>query len=53
MGSPGAPLQFPRGLQDPNSNFCPADVGAFYLYDIALSQQQIIQNFDATKHRYI
>jgi len=53
MGSPGAPLQFPRGIQEPNSNFCPADVGAFYLYNTALSQEQIIQNFDATKHRYI
>ena len=48
-----APLQFPRGIQDSTYNFCPADVGAFYLYNTALSQETIIQNFDATKHRYI
>ena len=32
--------------------FCPADVGAFYLYNTALSQETIIRNFDATKSRY-
>jgi uncharacterized repeat protein (TIGR02543 family) len=57
MGNSQAPLQFPRGIQvtDPryNFNFCPADVGAFYLYNTALSQETIIQNFDATKHKYI
>jgi len=52
MGSPGAPLQFPRGIQEANFNFCPADVGAFYLYNTALSQENIIRNFDATKSRY-
>jgi uncharacterized repeat protein (TIGR02543 family) len=53
MSSSGAPLQFPRGIQDSIYNFCPADVGAFYLYNTALSQETIIQNFDATKHTYI
>jgi hypothetical protein len=53
MSSSTAPLQFPRGLQDTGANFCPADVGAFYLYNTALSQENIIRNFDATKPRYI
>jgi hypothetical protein len=53
MPSPTAPLQFPRGIQETNANFCPADVGAFYLYNAALSQEDIIRNFDATKHRYL
>ena len=47
-----APLQFPRGFQDASYNFCPADVGAFYLYNTALSQADIIRNYDATKTRY-
>jgi hypothetical protein len=47
-----APLQFPRGIQETGSNFCPADVGAFYLYNTALSQEDIIRNYDATKSRY-
>jgi hypothetical protein len=46
-----APLQFPRGFQD--GYFCPADVGAFYLYDRAVSQEDIIRNYDATKARYV
>jgi hypothetical protein len=50
--SPLAPLQFPRGIQEGSFNFCPADVGAFYLYNTALSQETIIRNFDATKSRY-
>jgi hypothetical protein len=53
MPSPTAPLQFPRGIQETGANFCPADVGAFYLYKAALSQEDIIRNFDATKHRYV
>jgi hypothetical protein len=53
MPSSTAPLQFPRGMQDTNYNFCPADVGAFYLYNTAMSQEDIIRNFDATKSRYI
>ena len=53
MPSPAAPLQFPRGIQEGSSNFCPADVGAFYLYNTALSQEDIIRNYDATKPRYI
>lgn len=52
MGSALAPLQFPRGIQETGSNFCPADIGAFYLYNSALSQETIIRNFDATKSRY-
>jgi hypothetical protein len=53
MPSPNANLQFPRGIQETGSNFCPASVGAFYLYNAALSQEDIIRNFDATKHTYI
>lgn len=49
---PTAPLQFPRGIQEANTNFCPADVGAFYLYNTAVSQEDIIRNYDATKSRY-
>jgi hypothetical protein len=48
-----APLQFPRGIQESGSNFCPADVGAFYLYNTAISQENIIRNYDATKTRYV
>ena len=48
-----APLQFPRGIQDTGANFCPADVGALYLYNTALSQENIIRNYDATKPTYI
>ena len=47
-----APLQFPRGIQETGANFCPANVGAFYLYNTALSQEDIIRNYDATKPRY-
>jgi titin len=47
-----APLQFPKGIQEGNS-FCPADVGAFYLYNTAVSQEDIIRNYDATKSRYV
>jgi uncharacterized repeat protein (TIGR02543 family) len=53
MPSPTAPLQFPRGIQDSTFNFCPADVGAFYLYNTALSQENIITNYDATKSTYL
>jgi hypothetical protein len=47
-----APIQFPRGIQESTFNFCPADVGAFYLYNTAVSQEDIIRNYDATKSRY-
>ena len=47
-----APLQFPRGFQSVGGNFCPADVGAFYLYNRAVSQEDIIRNYDVTKARY-
>ena len=47
-----APLQFPRGIQESIFNYCPADVGAFYLYNTAVSQEDIIRNYDATKTRY-
>lgn len=51
-----APLQFPRGFQEIvagiEQNFCPADVGAFYVYNRAVSQEDIIRNYDATKSRY-
>jgi hypothetical protein len=52
FGNNAAPLQFPRGIQNVGSNFAPADVGAFYVYDTALSQETIIRNFDATKATY-
>ena len=52
-----ANLQFPRGVQDiylgVPINYCPADVGAFYLYNTAVSQEDIIRNYDATKSRYV
>ncbi len=47
-----APLQIPRGIQETGSNFAPADIGAFYYYNRALTQQEIIQNFDATRERF-
>ena len=47
-----APMQFPRGIQEGSFNYCPADVGAFYLYNTAVSQEDIIRNYDATKTRY-
>lgn len=47
-----APLQFPRGIQESGYTFCPADIGAFYLYNQAVSQEDIIRNYDATKARY-
>jgi hypothetical protein len=47
-----APLQFPRGYQDGTFGFCPADVGALYLYNTTVSQEDIIRNYDATKARY-
>jgi hypothetical protein len=50
--SNNAPLQFPRGIQDGAFNYCPADVGALYYYNTALSQEDIIRNYDATKERY-
>jgi hypothetical protein len=53
MPNPSAPLQFPRGIQNDPFNYCPANVGAFYLYNTALSQEDIIRNYDATKSRYI
>jgi hypothetical protein len=46
------PIQFPRGIQESTFNFCPADIGAFYLYNTAVSQEDIIRNYDATKSRY-
>lgn len=46
-----APLQFPRGIQE-GQTYCPADVGAFYLYNTILSQADIIRNFDATRARF-
>ena len=53
MISSNAPLQFPRGIQNPGEGYCPADVGAFYLYKTALSQEEVIRNYDATKSRYM
>ena len=47
-----APIQFPRGIQQGAFNYAPADVGAFYVYNTALSQETIIRNFDATKPTY-
>jgi len=48
-----APIQFPKGIQEGINTFCPADVGAFYLYNTAVSQEDIIRNYDATKSRYV
>lgn len=47
----GAPIQFPKGIQQ-GSTYRQADVGAFYLYNTAVSQEDIIRNYDATKSRY-
>lgn len=47
-----APIQIPRGIQNSTFNFAPADIGAFYYYSRALTQQEIIQNFDATRARF-
>jgi hypothetical protein len=52
LPSNNAPLQFPRGLQAAGGYYAPADVGAFYVYNAALSQEDIIRNFDATKATY-
>lgn len=49
--SNNAPLQFPRSIQGWD-NFAPTDVGAFYVYNTALSQEDVIRNFDATKSTY-
>jgi len=46
------PLQFPRGINDGNGNFAPADVGQIFYYNTNLSQETIIRNYDATKARY-
>lgn len=46
-----APLRLAQGIQD-GGNFCPCDIGAFYYYNTALSQEDIIRNYDATKSRF-
>ncbi len=49
--SPNAPLRLAQGIQS-GGNFCPCDIGAFYYYNTALSQEDIIRNYDATKSRF-
>lgn len=48
---PGAPLQFPRGLQE-GSNYAQADIRAIYYYNTALSHEDVIRIYDATRSRY-
>jgi hypothetical protein len=47
--SPTQNLTFPTGFGGEGE----CDIGQFYYYNTELTSTQIIQNFDATKHRYI
>ena len=47
--SPTENLTFPRGFYGEGE----CDIGQFYYYNTELTTTQIIQNFDATKPRYI
>lgn len=42
-------LTFPTGFYGEGK----CDIGEFYYYNVELTPEQIIQNFDATKHRYM
>jgi hypothetical protein len=42
-------MTFPTGFGGEGK----CDIGQFYYYNTELTTTQIIQNFDATKHRYI
>jgi uncharacterized repeat protein (TIGR02543 family) len=45
-------MTFPRGFPQGTSEYGKCDIGEFYYYNAELTTTQIIQNFDATKHRY-
>ena len=47
--SPTQNLTFPKGFYGEGK----CDIGQLYYYNTELSVTQVIQNFDATKHRYI
>jgi uncharacterized repeat protein (TIGR02543 family) len=47
--SPTQNLTFPTGFYGEGK----CDIGQFYYYNTELTTTQIIQNFDATKHRYM
>ena len=47
--SPTQNLTFPTGFYGEGE----CDIGQFYYYNTELTQTEIIQNFDATKHRYM
>jgi uncharacterized repeat protein (TIGR02543 family) len=49
INSPTQNLTFPAGYGPEGE----CDIGQFYYYNTELTQTQIIQNFDATKSRYI
>jgi hypothetical protein len=49
--SPTAPLQLMQGIQG-YGNYTPGSVSAFYYYNRALDQTEIIQNFDATRKKF-
>ncbi len=49
IGTPTQNLTFPKGYYGEGE----CDIGQFYYYNTELSTTQIIQNYDATKPRYI
>ena len=49
IGNPTENLTFPRGFYGEGE----CDIGQFYYYNTELTTTQIIQNYDATKPRYI
>lgn len=51
MGSPTAPLRIGQGIQD-SAGHPAMDVGQFYFYNKALTEQEITDNYNATKSRY-
>lgn len=51
MPSPNAPLRIGQGLQD-SAGHPAMDVGQFYFYNKALTEQEITDNYNATKSRY-
>ena len=51
MPSPDAPLRIGQGLQD-SAGHPAMDVGQFYFYNKALTEQEITDNYNATKSRY-
>ena len=51
MPSPDAPLRIGQGIQD-SAGHPAMDVGQFYFYNKALTEQEITDNYNATKSRY-